>query len=457
MTLYLRIGALSHVGIVRDGNEDSLFAGHQLLVVADGVGGSAYGEVASATTISTFAPIDGEPPDSVDDPLAVLREGVKAANDRVRELTERDPKLMGMGTTLTAMLWSQQRLGLAQVGDSRAYRLRDGQLDQVSRDQTFVQMLVEEGRITPEQALSHPQRSVILSAIDGREPLEPALELLDAQVGDRYLLCSDGLSDYVAVADIAAGMTSEDPQPTCERLVALALEAGAPDNVSCIVADLVDSEPASDDRLPIIAGAADEIAEAADDDHHPTTELRTASAAGASTPAAAPRQRRPDSAERPGASHAQRRGAGRRLGIVAAVVVVLVAVAVVGTVVYSRHQYYVAATGAPPTQQVAIYQGVHGHAPGLGSHVKATTNIPVTALPEDERQQVQGSGINASGASGAQQVVNNLRQDSCALATAAATPASTASVAPTPGPTGGTSALSPKPSTSPTAPPWCAP
>jgi serine/threonine protein phosphatase PrpC len=440
MTLYLRIGALSHVGIVRDGNEDSLYAGHQLLVIADGVGGSAYGEVASATTVSTLAPIDAEPPDSADDPLAVLRDGVKAANDRLREMTEHDPKLTGMGTTLTAMLWSQQRLGLAQVGDSRAYRLRDGQLDQISRDQTFVQMLVEEGRITAEQALSHPQRSVILSAIDGREPLEPALELLDPKAGDRYLLCSDGLSDYVALADIATGLTQDDPQPTCERLVALALDAGAPDNVSCIVADLIDTEPAPDDRLPIVAGAAAEAADPAGD-NHPTTELRT----GTPAPAPAPRQ-----------GHAQqRRGAGRRLGIVAAVVVVLVAIAVVGTIVYSRHQYYVAATGTPPTQQVAIYQGVHGHAPGLGSHVKATTNIPVTALPEDERQQVQGNGINASGASGAQHVVDNLRQQSCALASTAPTgPAQ-----PTPGPTGSKGAASPKPSATPTPrnPAWCTP
>jgi hypothetical protein len=127
---------------------------------------------------------------------------------------------------------------------------------------------------------------------------------------------------------------------------------------------------------------------------------------------------------------------------VAAVVVVLVAVAIVGTVIYTRHQYYVAATGTSPTQHVAIYQGVHGHALGIGSHIKATTNIPVTALPEDEQQQMQGGGINASGAGGAQQVVDNLRQDSCALATAAAA----SSAIPTPTPT-----------QSPTPPAWCTP
>jgi hypothetical protein len=137
------------------------------------------------------------------------------------------------------------------------------------------------------------------------------------------------------------------------------------------------------------------------------------------------------------------------------VVVVLVAVAVVGTLVYTRHQYYVAATGTAPTQQVAIYQGVHGHAQGFGSHVKATTNIPVTALPQDEQQQMRGRGISASGPSGAQQVVDNLRQDSCALASISASP-TTASAVPSPGPTGSSTAA-PQPSQSPSPPAWCTP
>jgi PPM family protein phosphatase len=438
VTLYLQVGALSHVGVVRDGNEDSLFAGAQLLAVADGVGGSAYGEVASATTVAVFAPLNDLPPESIDDPLAVLRDAVTTANDRLREMTERDPKLAGMGTTLTALLWVQQRLGLAQVGDSRAYRLRGGTFEQISRDQTFVQLLVDEGRITSDQAINHPQRNVILNAMDGREDVDPVLDLLDPQAGDRYLLCSDGLSDYVAVADIGAAMAEADPQPTCERLVTLALEAGAPDNVSCIVAVLLDHEPPADDRLPIVGGsAADTVAAGSDD--HPTTELRTGSArtppAAATAPEAAASRSR----------HAQRRGAGRRLGIVAAVVVVLAAVAVVGTLIYTRHQYYVAATGTSATQHVAIYQGVHGHALGFGSHVKATTNIPVTALPQDEQQQMRGNGISASGAGGAQQVVDNLRHESCALA-ASATATSPA-----------TTSASPTPSQSPTPAAWCTP
>jgi PPM family protein phosphatase len=436
VTLYLQIGALSHVGVVREGNEDSLFAGHQLLAVADGVGGSAYGEVASATIVSVFAPLNDLPPESIDDPLAVLRGAVTTANDRLREMTERDPKLAGMGTTLTALLWVQQQLGMVQVGDSRAYRLRGGAFEQISRDQTFVQMLVDEGRITSDQAINHPQRNVILNAMDGRDDVVPVLDLLDPQAGDRYLLCSDGLSDYVAVADIAAAMAEADPQPTCERLVTLALDAGAPDNVSCIVAVLLDHEPPADDRLPIVGGAAADAVTAANDDH-PTTELGTGR--GRTPPTAAAPE-----ASTSGSRHAQQRGAGRRLGIVAAVVVVLVAAAVVGTLIYTRHQYYVAATGTSPTQHVAIYQGVHGHALGFGSHVKATTNIPVTALPQDEQQQMRGNGISASGAGGAQQVVDNLRHDSCALATAApATPPTTTA--------------SPTPSQPPAPPAWCTP
>jgi serine/threonine protein phosphatase PrpC len=445
VTLYLRVGALSHVGVVREGNEDSLFAGNQLLAVADGVGGSAYGEVASATTISVFAPLDDEPPESIEDPLAALGSAVTTANDRLREMTQRDPNLAGMGTTLTALLWSRQRLALAQVGDSRAYRFRAGQLEQISIDQTFVQMLVDEGRITADQAVNHPQRNVILNAMDGREGVEPKLDLLDPQAGDRYLLCSDGLSDYVARDDVAAALAESDPQQTCEQLVALALDAGAPDNVTCIVADLLDTQPPPDDRLPLIAGAAAQAAGSPQADH-PTTEL---SVGRETAPTPAPQA--DTSPARASSRHRQRRGAGRRLAIVAAVVVVLVAIAVVGTLIYTRHQYYVAATGTPPTQRVAIYQGVHGHAPGFGSHVKATTNIPVSALPEDERQQVLGSGISASGSQGALQVVSNLRQDSCTLATTSATPLASPKASASPSP----ATASPTPS--PTTPPWCAP
>ncbi len=451
MTLYLRVGARSDVGLVREGNEDSLFAGHRLIAVADGVGGAAYGEVASATTIDTLRPLDDESTDALDDPLAALRDAIVAANDRLRELIDRDPKLVGMGTTLTALLWSRQRLTLAQVGDSRAYRLRAGVLDQVSHDQTFVQTLVDEGRITADQAINHPQRNIILNAMDGREGVEPVLDLLDPEPGDRFLVCSDGLSDYVLAADVTVATGEGDPQQACDRLVELALEAGAPDNVSCVVVEIVETAPAPDDRLPIIGGAVALPAYRSPDSDHPTSEMH---AAGSSEPAPTP----PSSAraESRHARHSSRSGIGRRLGIVIGVVVVLVAAAVIGTVVYSRHQYYVAANGTTPTRAVAIYQGVHGHALGFGSHITSTTNLPVTALPQDEQQQVDGGGINASGAAGAQQVVANLRQDACALATSQPAPTTAPTAKATASPNGQASAK-PTATPTPTAPVWCSP
>jgi PPM family protein phosphatase len=449
VTLYLRVGARSDVGLVREGNEDSLFAGHRLMAVADGVGGAAYGEVASATTIDTLAALDDESTDALDEPLVALRAAVIAANDRLRGLIARDPQLVGMGTTLTALLWSRQRLALAQVGDSRAYRLRAGRLDQVSHDQTFVQTLVDEGRITADQAINHPQRNIILNAMDGREEVEPVLDLLDPEPGDRYLVCSDGLSDYVLAADVTVAAGEGDPQQACERLVELALEAGAPDNVSCVVAEVVETPPAPDDRLPIIGGAVGLPAYQSPADDRPTTELHTERSA---TAAPAP----PSTARTTPAQHAQRSsgsGIGRRLGIVIGVVVILVAAAVIGTLVYSRHQYYVAADGTTPSRSVAIYQGVHGHALGFGSHITDTTNLPVTALPQDERQQVDGGGINASGAAGAQQVVDNLRQDACALATTRPAPTTTPTVTPTAKPTPSGATVTPTP----TIPVWCTP
>ena len=407
VTLFLRVGARSDVGLVRDGNEDSLFAGHRLFAVADGVGGAAYGEVASATTISTLAALDGDATDDLEDPLAALRSAVGTANDRLRELTDRDPKLAGMGTTLTALLWSRERLALAQVGDSRAYRRRDGSLDQISHDQTFVQTLVDEGRISPEQAFSHPQRSVILNAIDGRDGVEPVLDLLDPEPGDRYLVCSDGLSDYVVADDIEAGLAEDEPQASCERLVALALAAGAPDNVSCIVADVVESPPAADERLPIIGGAATLPPYQSPDNDHPTTDLQTGN-----RPARTPRRNPPPRAH---PSHrAAQSGIGRRLGIVIAVVVVLVAAAVVGTSstrdtsTTSRERHHAHPPGGDlpgrPRARVGVRVAHQGH------HEPARHRAATGRAAAGRRRRDQRLGGVRSRAG-----VSNLRHDACAL------------------------------------------
>jgi protein phosphatase len=387
-----RYGGRSDVGLVRDGNEDASYAGPRLLVVADGVGGSVAGEIASYLTVSALRPLDTD--DTVTDPLAALREATRRANDAVRDAIERDPRLAGMGTTLTAMLWTGDTLGLAQLGDSRAYLLRGGELRQITHDQTLVQSLVDEGQITPEEALTHPRRSWILRALDGRPDSDPEVEILTIEPGDRYLLCSDGLSDYVDADAIATALGGDDPQPACERLVELALAAGAPDNVTCVVADPVDEpEPGASPLLGGAATATPRLPEA--------TPGAPAGPADEQPPA---RRGRHAVEEAPAA-----RSIARPLLLVAVIIVILIGAAVAGTIAYIHHQWYVAESSG----KVTIYQGVHGKAVGVRlSHVKALTDVPVTALPQDDRDRLSNS-IGASNLSDAQRVVSSLRADAC--------------------------------------------
>jgi protein phosphatase len=243
MGLILRTGAASDVGLVRTNNEDSAFTGQRLLAVADGVGGMPAGEVASDLVIRALAGLEEAP--AAAEPLIQLRDAVEAANQRIRASSEADDGRHGMGTTVTALLLSGDQLALLHVGDSRCYLLRDGQLGQVTRDDTYVQSLVDQGVMTREDARRHPRRSVVTQAVQG-VPLSPTAQMLTPAPGDRYLLCSDGLSDYVDDAAIAEALRSyRDPQDCADRLVALALEAGAPDNVTVIVADVAADNSAS--------------------------------------------------------------------------------------------------------------------------------------------------------------------------------------------------------------------
>ena len=196
MTLVLRYAVRSDVGLLREGNEDSAFAGPRLLAVADGMGGHAAGEVASSLTIASMAKLDSEPPGG--DMLAELSSAVTAANTRLQEMIIANPAVEGMGTTLTALFWSDGHAAVCHIGDSRGYLLREGELYQITHDHTLVQSLVDEGRISADDVSTHPQRSLLLRALDGRSIAEPDLSVHDAQVGDRYLLCSDGLSGVVS-------------------------------------------------------------------------------------------------------------------------------------------------------------------------------------------------------------------------------------------------------------------
>ncbi|TAM91281.1 MAG: serine/threonine-protein phosphatase, partial [Jatrophihabitans sp.] len=190
MTLALRYAVRSDLGLVRSNNEDSVYAGPRLLAVADGMGGHAAGEVASKIVIGTLERLDEDR--SLPDVMRELNEVVVEANARIAEAVRRDPDLDGMGTTLTALRFMGTRVGLLHVGDSRAYLLRAGELAQITHDDTYVQYLVDTGKITAEEAKDHPRRSVILRAVRG-EDVEPDISIREVRSGDRYLLCSDGL------------------------------------------------------------------------------------------------------------------------------------------------------------------------------------------------------------------------------------------------------------------------
>lgn len=236
--LYFAYGAASHVGLVRDHNEDAGFAGPYLQLVADGVGGAAAGEVASATTSYVVTALAMARPD--EDAAGLLAEAVARAHRELRRGSDEDRARHGMATTLTALLARGDRVVLAHVGDSRAYLMRDGRLTRLSTDQTLVQLLVDRGELTPEQVVTHPYRNVVLSSVNGEEPVQPSLHDLDLVVGDRVLVCSDGLTDFVAEDLIVAALGIVDQDEAAAALVALALDAGGRDNVTCLVADLRD-------------------------------------------------------------------------------------------------------------------------------------------------------------------------------------------------------------------------
>ncbi|MBT0771195.1 serine/threonine-protein phosphatase [Kineosporia sp. J2-2] len=258
MAIALRYAARSDVGLVRSNNQDSGFAGPSLLIIADGMGGHAGGDIASSLAIGNMAALN-DLEHGLEAALDELTESLRHVQHELEARVVDEPALSGMGTTVTAILRAGSgQLALAHIGDSRAYVLHNGRLDQITRDHTFVQRLVDDGRITLAEAEQHPQRSVLMRVLsDVMDDVEPDLTTLDARIGDRYLLCSDGLSGVVSFETIEETLAfGKDPASTCDQLVQLALRSGAPDNVTCIVADVVDSVSSPVSIEPVIVGAA---------------------------------------------------------------------------------------------------------------------------------------------------------------------------------------------------------
>jgi protein phosphatase len=243
-SLAVRYAVRSDKGLQRADQEDAAYAGAQLLAVADGMGGHAAGEVASAAAIEALRPLDTQVP--AGELLNALDHAVRRAGSALRDMAQANPSLQGMGTTLTALLWSGSQLGLVHIGDSRAYLVRDGEIFQITHDHTVVQSLLDDRKITASEVASHPQRFLLLRALAAEGSHEPDLQLRDARPGDRYLLSSDGLHQVAAADDIARVLLTVDgPDQAASDLLALAIDGGGPDNVTCIVADVVAAEAPS--------------------------------------------------------------------------------------------------------------------------------------------------------------------------------------------------------------------
>jgi protein phosphatase len=446
MTLVLRYAVRSDVGLLREGNEDSAYAGPRLLAVADGMGGHAAGEVASSVTIASMAELDSEPPGG--DMLAELSSAVAAANTRLQEMIIANPAVEGMGTTLTALFWSDGHAAVCHIGDSRGYLLRENELYQITHDHTLVQSLVDEGRISASDVATHPQRSLLLRALDGRSIAEPDLSVHEGQPGDRYLLCSDGLSGVVSDETLRETLaTIAEPEAVTRQLIELALLGGGPDNITCIVADVTDSgttrQPPT--MVPVLAGAAAnagelppaegtgpfEVIDDHGENHFDDDGQRSLAAVPpglgldgdpGSLPLAVTQNGTGPNAVRTRGGHraqpkrAARNGRGgrggrRRWPIVTTALVVLLAVIIGGGYLgwqWSQDQYYV---GADSHGKVVIYRGVNQHIAGFSlSKPYIYTDIKLAQVPVPDQQTLKATDT-ASNLADARNIVATVSDD----------------------------------------------
>jgi PPM family protein phosphatase len=432
MSLVLRYAARSDRGLIRGNNQDSVYAGPRLLAVADGMGGHAAGDVASKVVIAALQHLDDDTPSG--DMLQALRRGVFDGSEHLREVIRDSPQLEGMGTTLTAILFAGGRLALCHVGDSRAYLLRDGEFSQITHDDTFVQTLIDDGRITPEEANSHPQRSLLLRALNGQE-VEPDLSMREARAGDRYLLCSDGLSGVVSEETLADALVDPDPQTTADRLIELALRSGGPDNITVIVADVVDDDGRGVLMEPVVDGAAG--------DYVGQRQVDATSAAGRAALADPAPPPPPPAPPTGGGPSARRRPLRLLLG--AGILLAVLVAGLIGTYIWALQHWFVGVDDEQGQEQVAVFRGLDVSLLGLDLYkVDRDADLPVTDLTPAARNRVQG-GITADDADHAARIVSALRDqrlEPCA-ATDDEKPAASATPTPTPTPAPGAPPSSP--------------
>ncbi len=415
--LRLRYAAVSDLGRHRKDNQDSGYASEHLLVIADGVGGAAYGDVASATAVHLLRRLDQDPAvrdAQGEDALGALAGAVHRVHDRLGELVEADHELAGTSTTLTAALFDGHRLAVAHVGDSRAYLLRAGRVQQVTKDHTFVQTLVDDGQITEEESRHHPHRNIIMRAVDGVHETEPDLFYVELEPGDRVMLCSDGCSGVLTDDQIGLLLGDGTVDHAALSLVQSALDGGTTDNVTVVVAETVpaDQPETADDAESAMAATGPMLVGAAVNQprrggmlartifrhrQHDTGEIDPVGDGG--VPGTVLDEEELRYAPRP-----PRRF--RTLRRLAYVLVPLLVLAGIGKLGYdwTQRQYFVAEDGP----YVAIFRGVQIDLPGLDlSSLEETSAVLVADLTTFNQEQVS-DGIVADSLADARRIVENL-------------------------------------------------
>ena len=412
MATKAKSAAVSHVGKIRSNNQDSGYAGAHLFIVADGMGGHAGGDVASALAIKHVTSVD-RPFSSASEAEVALHGALIAANSVLAETVFDHGELTGMGTTVSGFVLVGSELAIAHIGDSRIYRLRNGELTQITADHTFVQRLVDSGRITIEEAAVHPRRSVlmrVLGDVDATPEIDTMIE--KTEPGDRWLLCSDGLSSYVAEDRIAAALALEaDAEEVGERLIKESLDQGAPDNVTVVVVD--------------IDGTGDSA-------HHPAVTVGSAAGPLAFEGEVARKPLRiptlllhPLKATKPDDSHFEpesqefldeliiedgKRAKRRRITAIVLIALLVALLASAATIGYqwTQTRFFVSSSDS----RVAIYRGIQQNLGPISlSSVYRDTDIAVADLSTINQQRIDAT-ISADDLADAERIVSQLADDS---------------------------------------------
>ncbi|MGL5808533.1 MAG: PP2C family protein-serine/threonine phosphatase [Nocardioides sp.] len=405
----LGFAAVSDIGRMRKDNQDSGYAGPWLLAVCDGVGGAARGDLASATAIEELRSLDRRPSA---DPRLDVRRALAAAHTRISGLIKEQPGLSGTSTTAVLGLFDGELLTIGHIGDSRAYLLRAGELDQLTHDHTFVQALIDEGRLTEAEARVHPNRNLILKALDGVHDSDPDIVTIELAEGDRILLCSDGACGVLDDDALKALLAEGSAEQATHTLITASLDAGSTDNITCVVADVVDAGKAIE--IPALVVGA--VALGPDAERAPATSDEPSGgeleggpdpALPPGTPGVASADVHTDPEHRRYAPRPPRRFLVLRRLLVGTVALGLLWVAGAASWSWTQRQYYVGEHDG----NVTIFRGVNADVPLLTlSGPYETTDMPVDELTEIDARDVK-AGIASTDLTEARRTVDRLAEE----------------------------------------------